>query len=150
MTNVIPVCKKGNRSDKDNYPPVSILSNLSNIFQRCLCKHISTFFEDILPKYQCGFRKEHSAQHWLLALIEKGKQNVDYGKAFGALLTDLSIAFDWDPRSMFIAKLKAYRFDNNWLKLVNDYLSHRFQIRPPINRPLTNKKYEDQKFRNKF
>ena len=52
---------------------------------------------------------------------------MDHGKAFEALLTDLSKAFDCLPHSLFIAKLKAYGFDNNSLKLVNDYLSHRFQ-----------------------
>ena len=52
---------------------------------------------------------------------------MDHGKAFGALLTDLSKAFDCLPHSFFIAKLKAYGFDNNSLNLVNDYLSHRFQ-----------------------
>ena len=63
--------QKGNRSNKDSYRPVSILPNLLKNFQRCLCKQISSFFKDILSKYQCGFRKEHSAQHCLLALIEK-------------------------------------------------------------------------------
>ena len=57
----------------------------------------------------------------------KWKQSVDHGKAFGVLLTDLSKAFDCLPHSLFIAKLKAYGFDNNSLKLVNDHLSHRFQ-----------------------
>ena len=52
---------------------------------------------------------------------------MDHGKAFGALLTDLSKAFDCLSHSLFIAKHKAYGFDNNSLKLVNDYLSHRFQ-----------------------
>ena len=127
MANVTPVYKKGNRSGKDNYRPVSILPNLSNIFERCLCKQTSTFFEDILSKYQCGFRKEHSAQHCLLALTEKWKKSVDHGKAFGALLTDLPKTFDCLPHSLFIAKLMDYGFDNNSLNLVNDYLSHRFQ-----------------------
>ena len=127
MANVTPVYKKGNRSEKDNYRPVSILLNLSKNFERCLCKQISTFFEDIISNYQCGIRKVHSAQHCLLALIEKWKQSVDYGKAFWALLTNLSKAFDCLPHSLFIAKLKVYRFENNSLNLVNDYLSHRFQ-----------------------
>ena len=65
------------------------------------------FFEDILPKYQCGLRKEQSAQHCLLALIEKWKQSVDYGKAFGALLTSLSKTFDCLPHSLFIAKTQG-------------------------------------------
>ena len=127
MANVTPVYKKENRSDKDNYRPVSILPKLSKMCERCLCKQISTFFEDILSKYQCGFRKEHNAQHCSLELIEKWKQSADHGKAFGAFLTDLSKAFDCLPHSLFIAKLKAYGFDNNSLILVNDYLSHRFQ-----------------------
>ena len=52
---------------------------------------------------------------------------MDHGKAFGALLTDPSKAFDCLPHSLFIAKLKSYGFENNSLKLVNYYLSHRFQ-----------------------
>ena len=112
MANATPVYKKENRSDKDNYRPVSILPKLSKMCERCLCKQISTFFEDILSKNQCVFRKEHSDQHCLLALIEKWKQCY-HGKAYGALLTDPSKAFDCLPRSLFIAKLKAYGFDNN-------------------------------------
>ena len=42
------VHKRGNRSDKDNYRPVSILPSLSKNFEKSLRKQISTFFEDIL------------------------------------------------------------------------------------------------------
>ena len=70
---------------------------------------------------------KNSAQHCLIALIEKWKHSVDHGKTFGALLIDLSKAFDCLPDSFFIAKLKTSGFDNNSLNLVNDYLSHRFQ-----------------------
>ena len=52
MANVTPVYRKENRSDKDSYRSVSILPNLSKIFERCLGKQIFTFFEDILCKCQ--------------------------------------------------------------------------------------------------
>ena len=52
MANVTPVYRKENRSDKDSYRSVSILPNLSKIFERCLGKQIFTFFEDILSKHQ--------------------------------------------------------------------------------------------------
>ena len=45
-------------------------------------------------KYQCGFRKGFSAQHWVVSMLEKWKSATDNKKSFGAFLTDLSKAFD--------------------------------------------------------
>ena len=61
-----------------------------------------------------------------MTLIEKWKKSVDNGGAFGALFTDLSKAFDCLSQ-LLIAKLDAYGFDKNALKLVNSYLSNRKQ-----------------------
>ena len=61
--------------------------------------------DKFLSKYQCGFRKGYNAQHCLLAMIEKWKKAVDNGNVFGALLTDLSLAFDCLPHDLIIAKL---------------------------------------------
>ena len=43
---------------------------------------------------------------------------VDNGVAFGALLTDLSKAFDCIPHDLIIAKLEAYGFQIDALRLV--------------------------------
>ena len=47
-----------------------------------------------LSKQQCGFRKGCSPQYYLSVILKNGK-TVDKGKCFGALLTDLSKAFDY-------------------------------------------------------
>ena len=65
---ITPVHKKGAKSSKDNYRPVSILSSLSKIYERLLFKQISEYFEPILSKLQCGFRKGYSAQPCLLVV----------------------------------------------------------------------------------
>ena len=70
-TIVTRVHKKGAKTSKDNYRPVSILSNISKIYERLLFKQISEYFEPILSKFQCGFRKGFSAQQCLLAMLEK-------------------------------------------------------------------------------
>ena len=124
---VTPVYKKNSKSVKDNYRPVSILSNVSKIYERCMYDQMQVYFESILSKYQCGFRKGYSAQHCLISLIEKWKQAVDNGGAFGALMTDLSKAFDCLSHELLLAKLHAYGFDKKSLNLVNNYLSHRKQ-----------------------
>ena len=59
----------------------------------------------VLSRYQCGFRKGYDPQHCLLAMIDKWKITVDNGNVFGALLTDLSKAFDCLPHGLIIAKL---------------------------------------------
>ena len=107
LADVTPVYKKGNRSEKGNYRPASILPNISKVFERCIYKQMAQFFEGIISKYQCGFRKGHSAQHALISLLEKWCNNVDQGHMFGALLTDLSKAFNCLPRDIIIAKIKC-------------------------------------------
>ena len=123
----MPIYKKGKRDLKDNYRPVSILPVLSKLYERSMFKQISEFFENIFSKNQCGFRKGHSTQQCLLAMLEKWKRSVDSGKAFGALLTDLSKAFDCLDHELLIAKLNAYGFSLPALRLIHDYLSHRKQ-----------------------
>ena len=60
-------------------------------------------------------------------MIEKWKKSVDNGGSFGALMTDLSKAFDCLSHELLIAKLDAYGFDNKSLKLIYNYLSNRKQ-----------------------
>ena len=81
-----PVHKRGAKMSKDNYRPVSTFSNISKIYERLVFKQISEFFEPILSKFQCGFRKGFSAPHCLLAMLEKWNSAVDNKRNFGALL----------------------------------------------------------------
>ena len=127
LADVTPVYKNKSKNSKDNYRPVSILSNISKIYERCLYDQIQVFFESILSKYHCEFRRGYNSQHCLMTLIEKWKKSVDNGGAFGALFTDLSKAFNCLSHELLIAKLDAYGFDKNVLKLVNSYLSNRKQ-----------------------
>ena len=84
--------------------------------------------DKFLSKYQCGFRKGYNAQHCLLAMIEKWKKAVDNGNVFGALLTDLSKAFDCLPHDLIIAKLNSYGFNLTALNLIHNENAKRFEI----------------------
>ena len=75
----------------------------------------------------CGFRAKHNTQHALLRLLLKWQQSLDEGKEVGAVLMDLSKAFDSIPHELLIAKLSAYGFDKQSLNFIWDYLKNRWQ-----------------------
>ena len=123
----IPVFKKDDRNLKSNYRPISILSNLSKVFEKIIHDQISVFFLDVLSKYQCGFRKSISTHHCLIVMTEKWRKSLDNKISFRALFTDLSKATDRIPHELLIAKLSAYGFDFKTLKFIYSYINNRKQ-----------------------
>ena len=132
--NITPVFKKGDRNSKDNHRPVSILRNISKIFEQSIFRQLYSFMFEFLSKSQCGFRKWYSTQHCLLAMLEKWKSAVHKGKSFGALLTDLSKAFDCLPHELLLIKLHAYGFSIAALRLTHSYLTN-IKQRTKVNLP---------------
>ena len=72
----------------------------------------------------CGFDKVTAL---LIRLLEKFKISLDERGKAGAVLMDLSKAFDCIRRDLLIAKLHAYGFSYEALTLVNDFLTNRQQ-----------------------
>ena len=58
-------------------------------------------------------------------MLEKWKSCNGKGKSFGALMTDLSKAFEGPSHELINTKLHAYGFDRQALELMNSYLSER-------------------------
>ena len=79
LANAAPVYEKKkknkkSKSSKDNYSPVSILSDISKVYERCIYDQIQIYFDKILSKYQCSFRKGCNSPHCLIVLSEKWKE----------------------------------------------------------------------------
>ena len=124
---VIPVYKKLDPLKKENYRPVSLLPHVSKVFERIIYQQINTYMKDKLSKCLTGFRKSHGTQHLLVTMLEKWKKAVDNGEYVSALFLDLSKAFDTINHDLLLAKLKAYGFSPNALKLMHSYLNNRKQ-----------------------
>ena len=128
IASILPLYKdKGERSDKTNYRPLSILSALSKIFERLIHNQLASYVDEIFSPYISAYRKHHSTQHVLVRLIEEWRQGIDQGKYVGSILMDLSKAFDCIPHDLLIAKLDAYGFNKGACKLLYSYLKGRQQ-----------------------
>ena len=91
-------------------------------------KQMVAYIQKFLSPFLCGYRKGFNAQYALLAMIEKWKKCLDGEGGFaGAVLMDLSKAFDTINHELLIAKLGAYGFNDSALEIVLSYLSDRWQ-----------------------
>ena len=99
---------------------------MSKVFERLIRKQIEHFINTWLSKYLCGFRKNYSCQYSLLNMLRKWQSTLNTSGIVGAILMDLSKAFDCLPHDLLIAKLHAYGFGTRSLNLFYSYLSNRF------------------------
>ena len=51
VADVTPAFKKKSKTSKDNYRPISILSNITKIYERCLYNQMQTYFDNVLSNY---------------------------------------------------------------------------------------------------
>ena len=124
---VAPIHKEKERTLKKNYRSISILPILSKLYENIMHEQISTYINKHLSPYLFGYRKGYGTQHCLLVMIEMWRKDLDEKQVAGAILTDLSKAFDCLNHGLLIAKLAAYGFDKSALKFIYDYLEDRIQ-----------------------
>ena len=68
---------------------MSLLPVVSKIFEKIMQRQISAYLEEYLSPFLCGYRKGFSAQHALLAMLEKWRISLDKGGYGGGVLMDL-------------------------------------------------------------
>ena len=105
VADVIPIHKKDDTTDKNNYRPISLLPTVSKLFERVIQKQIGIYVDRFLSPFLCGYRKGFNAQHALLMILEKWRISLDKKGYGGAILMDLSKAFDTLNHDLLIAKL---------------------------------------------
>ena len=127
LSNIVPVYKKKDPTDKCNYMTVSILPLLSKVFEKIMNDQLYIYMNNVLNELLFGFCKAHSTQHALFKLLQAWQKEFDNSEFIRTIPTDLSKAYDCLPHDLLIAKLGAYGLDRSSLRLLMDDLNSRKQ-----------------------
>ena len=79
LADVCPIFKKKDKNRCENFRPISLLSNLSKLYERAMHTRLYEFLEftNIFYELQFGIRKKYSTNHALLSIVEGIKDNLD-------------------------------------------------------------------------
>ena len=91
---ITPVFKKNNPLNKEYCRPVSVLPIISKVFEKLMQNQINVHIKSFLSPCLCGYRKCFNSQHALISLMERWRKSLDNKGYGGAVLMDLSKAFD--------------------------------------------------------
>ena len=127
VSDITPMYRKEVSTKVQTYRAVSVLPTLSNTFEHVMQKQTSEYINQFLSRFFCGCRNGFSTQTTLVCLTEEWRHQLDKNGFAGAVLIDLSEAFDTINYDLLIAKLHAYSLGKSALDLVYSYLKNRKQ-----------------------
>ena len=88
---VTPLFKQGERSDLNNYRPISVISVIAKVFERIVYDQLYSFLtkEDVISKQQSGFCSLHSTVTTLLEATDSWGFDIDRGNVNAVVFLDL-------------------------------------------------------------
>lgn len=115
------------RSDVTSYRPISLLPELSKIWEMLVSKLMNyhLLVQNIIIPEQYGFRRHHSTNHQLFRLTHSVRHHHNINKHTGLVCLDLKQSFDKVWHRGLVYKLHQIGLPTNIVKFITIYLKHR-------------------------
>jgi hypothetical protein len=137
---VIPIFKAGLNTSMNNYRPISLLSTISKVIEKCVKIQIMDYLENynLLSDLQYGFRMNRNTSDALFDILKVIGCEINSKKRVMVTFLDLAKAFDTVDRVKLLKKLEFIGFKGNTLNWFKSYFSNRQQF-VSINEVFSNK-----------
>ena len=124
---VRPIFKKGNKSEYENYRPISILSTIEKILEEVVVTRITSYIRklNIINSNQYGFQKTKNINQLLGNFSNFLNKSMSSNTYSVVLFIDFTKAFDTIPHKKLVECLKNIGIRGNFLNLLADYLKNR-------------------------
>ncbi|GBN58499.1 putative RNA-directed DNA polymerase from transposon BS [Araneus ventricosus] len=125
QTRIIPVFKKGDAQNCENYRPIAILSPFSEIFESIIHKKLYNQVKNLIFTSQHGFIPKRSTTNNLFYFTDKIISSFESGSQLDVIYIDFSKAFDSIDFGILLKKLHGIGFHINLIDWLLSYLCKR-------------------------
>ncbi|CAB3993425.1 Hypothetical predicted protein [Paramuricea clavata] len=108
--NVVPVFKKGEADYTESYRPISLLSQVSKVLERCVLNSFKERLREVVKECKHGCLNGKSCASNLLEVLHHIGSLLDNGSQIDVVYMDMSKAFDKVCHSRMLQKLRAFGF----------------------------------------
>ena len=105
---LVPIPKRGNLIQCENYRTISLINHTRKILPIVLLNRLKQQLESHLSEGQAGFRKDRSTVHQILTLRLVAEKSKRHGKKIHNGFIDFQQAFDTMKRKVIWAVLRSY------------------------------------------
>jgi hypothetical protein len=130
IAKIVPIFKSGEKTNMDNYRPISLHSCFSKILEKVVANRLTSFLNlnNLITENQFGFRKNHSTVHPMMKFTNFISSALDKKEHAIALFCDLRKAFDTVDHAILLKKLKKLGIRGSAHLWFADYLTNRKQF----------------------
>ena len=128
VAKIIPVYKKGDKTNLNNYRPIALLPVLSKVFEKVVNSQLNKIIEaKFIDDNQFGFRSGHSTEDAVIKFIDQIEKDLALKRHVVTVYVDVSKAFDSCDHSILLRKIKRTGLDQKGINLFKNYLLDRCQ-----------------------
>jgi hypothetical protein len=91
---VVPINKKGDKTDCSNYRGISLLSTSYSILSNILLSRLIPYADEIIGDHQCGYRRNRSTTDQIFYIRQILKKKWQYNGTVHQLFIDFKNAYD--------------------------------------------------------
>ena len=128
LANVVPIHKKGDNCDVNNYRPISLTSLVVKVMEVCIREKLYDKCINLIKNKQHGFLPGKSCTTQMIPYIDDITQTLNSRNDVDIIYFDFAKAFDSVNHDIILEKLKhKYSIDGLMLNFINTYLKDRYQ-----------------------
>ena len=121
---IVPIHKKGDKKDCNNYRGISLLPAAYKIFSAFLASRLNIYAEKLIGEYQTGFRRNRSTSDQIFSIRQIQEKCWEYNIELHELFVDFMKAYDSIFRKELIKILYEFGIPEKIIRLIQMTLSN--------------------------